>query len=213
MITRGIWLGMMLLAVSVSAADEKASLLSAWEAVQAQHEQVASFVKQDDGLYQIEFTSLPFKGELRVLAYDTEPLSYGGEKSLFKQAGYIEYELVGAPDDMQEKYWRTFQNWNESNTLYYSESQQSWVTQREFAQQMSSQLPKDSGVSVWLLIYQYWSYALIAIVVYFFISQMINSRRMKRSLELQQQAVERSAELHAETNRLLTEILAATPKR
>jgi len=197
------------------AADREA-LLAAWEQLQASHEEVESFEKTGDGIYQVTFATLPFSGELRVLAYDLESLDFNRNDSPFTHLGYVELELVGFDEGELAKYGRTYARWAQHNQLYFNAETGQWLDNKRYLDSISTAYDDDAPSSFFLMVVEYWNYALIVIILYFLFSSMANNRRVRDSIALQHKALEdmthsrqmmeKSMEAHRETNRLLRSI-------
>src|SRR5690606_6606220 len=112
---------------SLAMAESRESFFEAWEAVQKQHTEVTAFEKIAEDHYRISFANLPFDGELKVLAYGTDRLHYNNDTDI-SLMGYVEVELQDAPEDMIEKYYRTYGHWSESLSLFYHQKQGQWLT-------------------------------------------------------------------------------------
>jgi len=205
---------------------DKNDFLSAWEKIQTNHSQIESFEKLDESKYKIKFSNLPYEGELVIVAYDVEEFAYSptGESD-FKKTGYVEIDLPDALEELAVKYSRTYYKWAESNTLYYNQKTQKWVSQKQYNEYlMSDENGQTLGGLYW--IWEYWSYILVFIILYFFISSVIGNKKIKESLDLQKEsvaqanelskasmeAIEKSLTQHEKTNELLAELLEETRK-
>jgi hypothetical protein len=202
--------------------QDKESLLTAWENIQKNSTQVESFEKTDKGRYNIKFSTLPFEGKLVVLGSDTEDIAYGGTNKAYTKAGYLEIDLVGAPDNLMNKYSRSYYKWTASNTLYFNNETSQWVSQKEYTDDL---VRNTDVVSDDLLIslFNYWDYFFAAILLYFLISVIINNKRVKESVKIQKEAVQdmqksivsqnEAIELHKETNEILGHMLEELKQR
>lgn len=201
--------------------SDKESFLSAWEGIQKNSAEVAQFEKVVDRIYHIKFTTLPFEGELRVLAYDVDELKYTGfSGDEYSLSGYVELELVGAPEDLIQKYNRTYYKWAENNNLFYHSKSGRWVTGREYSESVQSELTDDTGVLFWFA--EYSTYILIGLFLYILYTLFFGNKHLKTSIEQQKQALDDMEEtkkhmqdalsLHKETNQILNEILKELKK-
>ncbi len=214
----------LLLLTSVVFADDRQDFLKAWESVQKNSSEVRDFSSIKDNYYHIKFKNLPFEGELHVLAYEVEDMPSPMDSLTYSKMGYVEYELVGAPADMRSKYARTFQKWAKNNTLYFDEKLSKWDSYEEFSQQLmnGNGMDKVALYPSLLTFFDYWDYLLIVILIYFFFSQIVNSKRAKDSVAMQKKALEdmernkvwmqQSIEMQKQNNQLLADILEAMKK-
>ncbi|MFT6987252.1 MAG: hypothetical protein ACJAT7_003106 [Psychromonas sp.] len=202
---------------------DKESFLSAWEQNQSNSALVEDFRKISDGNYHIKFKNLPYEGELLLLTYDVESIPYGLEDSNFNTTGYVEIDIPGAMDELMQKYSRTYYKWAQNNVLYYDSKSGSWVSPEVY----SSAYKDDTtsiGDAIYVTIFEYWSYALIGIILYFLWSTVVNNKRTKtaikhqeevlekslklseESIELQKKSIDECIKLHENTNKLLLQI-------
>ncbi|MDI9244200.1 hypothetical protein [Marinobacter sp. CHS3-4] len=216
--------------LAYSEAGDKNSFLAAWENHQRDSESVKEFRKLSNNKYHINFENLPYEGDLILLTYDVDEIPYGPKGSRFTKTGYVEVDIPDAMDELMQKYSRTYYKWAQNNTLYFDSNSKTWVDAQEYA----SSLGEDStsiGDKLFVTIYEYWSYALIAIILYFLWSTIINNKRSKEAIEKQEKALEESLklseesirqqkqsvaesiELHKETNRVLSKILEHVEKK
>lgn len=221
---------LLLLPLTVLAASNNAEdFLKAWENNQANHPAVTSFEKISDGKYQIEFSKLPYKGELLLLSYDVDSVGYLPENSHFNKIGYATIDLPNQLDTLIQKYNRLYYKWAQGNTLYFNEHSQTWENQAAYLASFKTDInaPKPS---IWARIFKYWDVLFIAMMLYFLWSTFIGNRRAKASVEhqkqstealfaqnheateRQKQAIDDTLELQKETNQLLKDILDALNK-
>jgi len=221
-------LALFLFSTSVFAeAGDKRDFLLAWEKIQSSNSQVESFEKIDDLKYKIKFTSLPYEGELVVVAYDVETFEFSttGESD-FNKTGYVEIDLPDALEELAVKYSRTYYKWAESNTLYYNQKTQEWISQKQYNEYLMNEGSEETfGALFWL--WEYWSYILVFIILYFFVSSVLGNKKIKESLDLQKEsveqanilskasmeAIEKSLSQHERTNELLVELIEEVKKQ
>ena len=206
---------------------DKNDFLSAWEKIQSSNSQVESFEKIDELKYKIKFSSLPYEGELAIVAYDVEEFNYSpvGESD-YNKTGYVEIDLPDALEELAVKYSRTYYKWAESNTLYFNQKTQQWVTQKQYNEYlMSDENAVNFGGLFWL--WEYWDYLLALIILYFVVSSVLGNKKIKESLDLQKESVEQANELskasmdaiekslsqHERTNELLAELIEEVKKQ
>ncbi|TWI67216.1 hypothetical protein LZ24_02748 [Desulfobotulus alkaliphilus] len=187
------WLLLAVLALTstTSFSQDRESLLKAWENIQRQHSEVAKFdTSETPGEYTIKFEQIPFEGNLRVLVYGVEefPDIYGGG---ITKTGYVEVELVGMASEELTKYGRPYYKWLQSNSLFFDNSAQLWISAEEYSQLQhelaESAMPSNTKMFFW----EYSNYILVAIVLYFFITSFGNNKKMKLSIEAQKRAEEK----------------------
>lgn len=178
----------MLLMPLASFSQDREALRLAWEEIQRHHPEVASFEATDTaGEYQVRFERLPFEGRLKVLVYDVEPMSvsYGAELT---HTGYVEVELVGAAREELAKYGRPYYRWQQSNTLYFDQGSEQWITAEDYGRlQQQYAEAGDAGLAFW----EYSHYILFAVVIWFFLSSLVNNSKVKQSIAMQQRAEQR----------------------
>ena len=197
------WILIALVSLPVQASDE-ASFIQAWEKLQETSKEVEVFTKTDEKKYHVKFTTLPYEGELHVLAVGVETFNSGSKENT---TGYVEIDLPAASDELMQKYSRTYYKWAQNNSLYFDEESKKWLTPEQYTNSLKVE-PEESEISpLFLIIFEYWNYLLILIILYFFISQVVNNRRIKESFEIQKQTSIEAIKLHNETNKLLKEIL------
>lgn len=192
--------------------SEEADLLKAWEKLQAENPVVKSLVKVGERKYEIKFNSLPYEGELNILAVGFDDMArYGGDSQRYTLSGYVEYDLPNAPEDMQTKYGRTFYKWERNNALFFDSEENKWVSNEVYLESLSNMDYEDESrvkpyPSFVIGIFKYWNIILIFIIMYFFFTQIVNNRRVKESVELQRKMADENIKLHRKTNELLAEI-------
>ncbi|MCG8486199.1 MAG: hypothetical protein MI756_01885 [Chromatiales bacterium] len=212
---------LMLCVISLSAVADvsREQLLLAWEEHQKSNPDILQFKKLGKDLYHIKFAHMPYDGELKLLAYNTELLDYLPDINPYTHTGYVEIDLTAAPAEEINKYSRSYSRWLQSNTFYYNRESQSWDSWSVYRQQLDQQsedlISDTSGI---LKVFDYWEYILLAVFLYFVVVTINNDRRVKRSLALQDRAMEdlevnkrlikEELDLHQETNRLLGEMLS-----
>lgn len=199
-------------------AGEEEDFILAWESIQSGHSEVESFEKIEDRKYKVKFKTLPFEGELIVLAYDVEDVDFVMEGSPFSKSGYVEIDLVGFSDESMSKYSRSYYKWAQDNELHFDSINNQWVTSKEYRLALSNSVNTDDALpsKFFLILIEYWNYVLVGIILYFFFSQISNSKRAKESVQYQQKAIDdmantkllmqQSLDMHKETNRLLESI-------
>jgi len=204
--------------------SDRASFLVAWEKVQQDSTDISRFEKIGDKRYQIEFVTLPFEGELVVLAYDVEDISTTGfVNNDFTKTGYVEVDLVDAPDDLMTKYNRTYYKWIQSNTLYYNNKTDTWVSAKEYGKQLQSLFEEEGPGGMLFLLTEYWGYLLLALFIYIAYTLFFSNKHVKQSIEQQKQALDdmdytkqhlqEALELHRQTNEILNTILEELKRR
>ena len=137
--------GVILLVMSsVSNSQDKETFLAAWENAQKNSDQLELFEKTAEGKYKIKFVTLPYDGELVLLAYDVDKLGRGqyADKK-YTMVGYVEIDLVDAPDDIMRKYGRTYSKWFQTNTLYFNDETGSWVTSKDYGEELIQDAQSD----------------------------------------------------------------------
>jgi hypothetical protein len=167
---------------------------------------------------------MPYAGELKVLAFNSEKMEYPLSDSPYSHSGYVEVDLVGATADDLSKFPRSYGQWLRTNTLFYNQQTQtwdSWATYRQFLEQTEEVVSSKSRG--WLLILDYLPVIFFVIVLYFVVAMIRSDKRMKESLTVQKTAVEdfkvterlarESIALQKENNVLLAEVLAELKKQ
>ena len=215
---------LLLLSFHLMADESRESLLLAWEVVQKNSSEVAEFERLEDKRYRIRFAHMPYAGELKVLAFNSEKMKSPLGNSPYSHSGYVEVDLVGTTSDEISKFSRSYGQWLRTNTLFYNQETQtwdSWSTYREFLEQAEEELGSRSGGL--LLILDYLPVVFFIIVLYFVVATIRNNKSMKQSLTVQKRAVEdykvverlsrESIELQKENNALLAEVLAELKKQ
>lgn len=212
---KSLYLTVCLLVASIASAQDSSAVIERWEQVQRESDLVASFDKIDEGRYQISFGKMPFEGELVVHSVDIEP--YPESDYLpFSQSAYVTAELIDLPDNFIAQFENLYFRWQQSNQLYFEPKAQAWFSADEY-QEVIAQIDYDEihAPSLAWQVLAYWEFVFVAIVLYFFVSTLSGNRRVKRSLqiqqesvELQKQSVEQAIALHRETNELLKQLLA-----
>lgn len=205
------------------AEDLKTSLLQAWENLQAKSAEVAEFRKLAERKYWIKFVTLPYEGELLVLAYDTEDFSLGMTEIPYTKLGYVEVDLVDASSEEIAKYARTHSKWAQNNTFYYNQESGAWEGFAEYRERLEQET-EDLAPSSWILtLFENGHILLLAILLYFVYVAFASDRRVKKSMALQQKAMadfdittrymKESMQLQKEANALLEQILEELKKR
>lgn len=195
-------ISVVILVFSFSAfSQDKASLLAAWEHIQKNHSEVKSFEKISDNHYKIKFVNMPFEGELVILAYGIEDLDYYSTNSnAYTKSGYFEVELVGATEDMLKKYRMTYSKWSDDSNLYFNSENREWETRKIFTK---NQMKKFKESNVKSVLSKYKNYLLFAFLLYFLFIHIKHNKRMKETMDRQNEAIK----LHYETNKLLKDLL------
>lgn len=216
--------------LALAEAGDKEHFLKSWEEIQSKSGAFETFTKVSDSEYNIKFKSIPYEGTLVILASDVQDNPSYSDSDGFGKMGYVEVDLPGAPADLTEKYSRTYYKWAQSNTLYYNSKTATWVDATEYSKSFKN---KEGGIGfkLWTSIFEYWSYILILIMLYFLWSTIVNNHRTKKalknqeeairksleiseqSLQIQSQAIQSGRESHQKTNELLAEILEELRKR
>lgn len=121
-----------------SHADEKLatkeSLIAAWEINIKSLPTTKIFEKQSDGVYKFETTLIPYKGEIKIhnVIVDKDIEIYSDyrldDEDLIK--GVIEAEIVG-PKEKCDSFPIGCRALESNNTLYYSDSSNSWLKEKE----------------------------------------------------------------------------------
>lgn len=205
--------------IQTVADDSKSALLATWEEYQAASDDLVEFKKLSDKRYRVKFNALPYEGEMQVLAYDVEEIDYDTSGSPYSKIGYVEVDLVDTSAEQLNKYSRSYSRWVQSNTLFYNQSNHAWDPLPVYRKQLELQAEEAIPNGFWGWMIDYSSYLLLAVLCYFLYAMVVNDRRVKKSVALQQQAMrevevtrrymEESSGLHKQTNRLLEQILEA----
>lgn len=188
----------------------KESFINAWQSKQLAGKHIESLTEKDIDLFEVKFSKLPYEGELKILSVELEEFNdIDGEIGGY---GFAEIDLVDAPNDFITKYENTFYKWKESNTLYFNKVSGTWITAEDYRSHLKDQ-PQQNINWLWSIL-NYWDLILAFILFYFVISQFTNNRKINKSLEIQQQALEHQIEsinkasaLHKQTNDLLKELI------
>ncbi|MBA3028827.1 MAG: hypothetical protein FP816_08450 [Desulfobacteraceae bacterium] len=191
-------------------ADERGDLLKSWENLQKTSAALEYFKKSQDGTYKVKFKIIPYEGLLTVLAYDVEDIAYGSVDTKYRKMGYVEVELSKTDESFMNKYGRIYYKWAQSNTLYLNAETGAWDSSKAYSDSLMTEANKSMPGSFTLFFFEYWNYLLAIIILYFLISQIINSKRVKASMALQNKAVEESRafmQLAVETSKKANEIL------
>jgi len=216
---------LLLLAFSMQtlANEQKATLLEAWENLQKNSSDIEQFKKISDKKYWIKFATLPYEGELVVLAYNVEDVDFAPEGSPYTKTGYVEVDLVDASAERIAKYARTYSKWGQNNTFFLNDVTGKWDTLQTWQKQLEMDLEENTPSSWLLNILEYWDYLFAALIIYFFFTMVFGNKHMKESITLQKKAMddfdqtkrymEESRMLHGKTNQLLAEILQELKNR
>ena len=181
--------------------QEKEAFLQAWESKQKQHPALEYFEKNSDATYNIKFKNIPFEGKLIVLNYDIESFQDFGEYLPVSKSGYIEYDLPELSDDITEKYYRSYSNWDQSNFLYFSSQSNTWIDEKEYADLIQDfDYDYDEGLMYYLS--DYVGYILFVLFIYFVYSIFSNNGRTKKVIQIQELAFKQSMELSQESLKL-----------
>jgi hypothetical protein len=201
-------------------ADERTDLLKSWETLQKNSEALEYFQKNEDGTYKVKFKIIPYEGSLTVLAYDVEDIAYGSVDTKYRKMGYVEVELSNADESFMNKYGRLYYKWAQSNTLYLNGETGAWDSAKAYSESLMTEANESMPGSLTLLFFEYWNYILAVIIIYFLISQIINSKRVKVSMAMQNKAFEDSrafmqlaVETSKKANETLENILSEIRKR
>lgn len=215
-----------LLALSFHALADasRENLLPAWEKLQKSSPEVAKFKKLGDKQYRIEFAHMPYAGRLKVLAYNIEKLDYQLGDTPYTHSGYVEVDLVDTSAKQLNKFNRSYGQWLRTNTLFYnqeSNSWDSWAAYRQLLEQRDEDVTSKATLLLGLL--DYWGVLLFAIVLCFVFAAIRADKRMKKSMVLQEKALEdfksterlakESVQLQQENNELLAEMLVELKKQ
>lgn len=212
------FIGILLLLISnLSYAQNKESFLAAWENIQKNSEQVESFENTEKGRYKIKFTTLPFEGELVVLDYDVEDRPFVGTNKSYTKTGYVEVDLVGAPENMMTKYSRSYHKWIATNNLYFNSVTSTWVTVKKFNKDFVARRKDRWSGNLSYILLENWVYILPAIILFLLFSLILNSKRLKGLVKNHNKAMldmqasiamqNEGVKLHKETNEILVNIL------
>lgn len=207
---------------------DRDSLVRAWEIYVAGLPGTVEFESLGDGRYRLEDTDLPYDGELRLIGALVRPVETGGIETGFSTFGMVEFELTDLPADRLTSqsyyYWLA-----DRQTLHFSDAEQRWVDPTTYHTALTEGYAGglSFGPLSFMLSYGIWVF-LIALIVFVFIAVNRQSRKarglMDESASINQQARENldrtqamqdevldiareTRDLHAETNKILKEIL------
>ncbi len=208
---------------SLSLAGEKpteTSLISAWEQLQKNDPNVATFEKIADRRYKFKTNLFPFDGELRISDTTIDNMEMGLYDDGFI-SGLLDVELVGLPKDVAQKYSRKYSMWARNNTLYYDKKAGRWLSGQEFQgviAKRAKEMSKPPGLPS-NYVYMAAIVAILLLVGMFVYFMQKNRGAVKTSLERQADSIalveksielgEKGMKLSEETNRILKEILEA----
>jgi len=173
------FVGLLLVLISsFSYGQDKESFLVAWENIQKNSDQVEYFKKIEKGKYKIKFSTLPFEGELVVLGYEVEDRPVTGTNKSYTKTGYVEVDLVDAPENMVTKYKRSYHKWFGMNDLYFNSVTSRWVTVKKYNKDFLARR-KDirSGDFIYTLL-ENWVYILVGIPFFLLYLLVLNSKRL-----------------------------------
>jgi len=222
-------LGISLTHVALAQPDRD-SLLEAWERYVAALPGTSSFEASGDGMYLLEDTDLPYTGDVRVVGALVRPAESPGVQTGFTHIGMVEFELVDWPVERLASqnyyYWLA-----DRQTLHYSADEQRWVDPASYQASLASQYGLDGnfGALSFMLNYGIWV-LMITLIVFVFLAVHRQTKKARSLMDetkaINQQArenIDRAAglqdevlsiaratrDLHAESNELLKEMLAA----
>ena len=186
----------------------KDSLIESWQSFQVEGEFIDTLEQIDTDLFNVKFSNLPYEGKLKILFVNIEELDLGNGITAY---GSVEVDLVDAESSFLQRYESVFFKWKQSNSFYFNSDSETWINYSEYNELLKLQ-PQHEQSWFWSLL-KFWNVLIVFIILYFFISQILNNRKIKKSvkfqeesLKLQKLAVEQSIELHKETNMHLKEL-------
>jgi hypothetical protein len=109
----------------------KESVVAAWEETLKNSEYTLKFAATDKpGVYDFETTLFPYKGALKLVNVVVAPPDYTYDISEADAPwrGYIEYELINAPKDFFQHYYRSYAEWGKLNEFYYATEPGKWLS-------------------------------------------------------------------------------------
>lgn len=199
-------------------AEEKSSLLAAWEEMQKQNPNVEVFEKINDKSYKYKHSQLRFEGILEIISLDI--ISMGlDEVDEFEgiKSGTVDVYLDGF-DENQRQLFRAFNKWQTNNTLYFIPKENRWLDWSEYSDILEKNYRHQSagdGVAGWFA--DKWIYIFAIIMCYFVIETYLNRRKVSHSLNQQKMAIEQQLyaiklqeegiEVTKETNQYLKQLL------
>jgi hypothetical protein len=213
---------MVICALSLTIAQPtEENLIKAWEKLQKEDPHTLLFQKVEKNLYRFKTDQFPFDGELRILNVIIDDRMRGYEYG--SVMGVIEVELVDLPEDILQKYSYSYSLWVTSNTLFYDEESQEWLTPSEYYAKTLPHTSRSqtvlSNLTGYLSTCGYLFILIVVLVIIFLFIHNVQKRNKKylddskasigRSLEI----AEKSLHLSEEGNILLKEILEELKKR
>lgn len=190
---------------TVTIANENDTFIASWEQTQSNSKYIENFEKVENDLYKVKFSKMPYEGVLRLISYDIEDISYGDGP--ITSSGIAIVELESLPTDFIEKYSRIYYSWNETNELFYNSKDEKWITAKEYRTEMKEIAQSSDSTNIFTLLLQNWDYIFIAIILYFVISSISNSRKVNLSVKLQQEAIKNANELQEQSLKIQNEAI------
>ena len=218
-----------LIPADARAGADRESLVKAWESHIAAMPATESFEKAEDGTYHLVDTDLPYDGELVLRGALVRPIGAPAD-SVFSHTGLLEFELTELAEERLVSqlyyYWIA-----DKQMLYYSTSQEDWVSQADYTGEFGAGYTFDDGFGFmsFMLKYGIWI-LLVALIVFIFrgVSTQMKKNRalMDETAAINEKAREnvdraqamqdevlaitrQSLELQTENNETLKKILAA----
>lgn len=222
-----------LLSPAASADPNRDSLIEAWEAHVVSLPGTVRLEAVGDGVYELEDTDLPYKGNLTIVGALVRSAESAGSETGYSHLGMVDFALADMPVERMSSqlyyYWLA-----DRQTLHYSTAEQRWVDTSTFQNSIRSMYDSDVPFSVlsFVLSYGFWIF-LIALLVFAFVvvgrqtrkatslmddSAAINDKarqNIDRAEELQDEllAIARETrDLQSESNALLKQMLDALKK-
>ena len=209
---------------------DRESLIKAWEAHVASLPSTATFEATGEDTYQLTDTDLPYEGTVKLNGALVRSMTTPGYNGDTTHMGMLEFELVDLPEERLASqlyyYWL-----GDKQSLYYSESRGTWISQAAYNEDFSSvyDFGNGFGFMAFMMKYGIWI-LLIALIIFIFrgvSTQMKKNRALidetaaindkarenvDRAKAMQDEvlAISReSLELQAQNNATLKKILAA----
>jgi len=192
----------------------EAGLIAAWEQTQKSNPKTTTFEKIKDREYHFATKQFPFDGTLLVRNVVIDDYPQTGSASVSR--GTVEVELQGTDEQFHRTYAVSYAQWNQENTLYWTNKSGRWLPSKSYFEQVRADLP--SRGAIWPLLVGFeWTGFLALLVALVIFSMWRNGRRMKiinqrsevtvQRSERNLQIAERNLQLQEENTKIFREIL------
>ncbi len=198
----------------VFADPTKESLIQAWEQAQKNDSETVTLEKIETNRYRFETKRFSFQGELKVLNVTIGDMGLEDTEDGYLP-GWIEVELVDAPQDLAVKQPYSYSAWEQNNVLYYDKSQSKWVSAKDFRAGLVHK-SKNWNRSPLYLVAQYSWVALIGLILLLaaYVGRIAKraNKQVDETIQRYEKAIqlsEKSIQISEDSNKVLKEILQA----